>query len=199
MKPSSTTYEQELLIATETVSQMFSAVNKSEMTVIETNLWTREILRLGPTALLSFAEFWMSGAGQKEYRRTPTIDDFLKYADPAYVSAACALDRLTAEVRRCGPYSDPVIDDLKLREAIVQMGGWAKVCQDMPDPAQDFAFKRFAERFRSAWTHSEAMQVQKKLAPPALLGLIAAPAQLKLLGSPSVEGEAVALPAPGSC
>lgn len=189
-------YINDFRTASETVSQMFSAVNKAEMTVIESNLWSREIERLGPAALLSFAEFWMSGGGQGNYRRTPTIDDFMMRADPSYVNAATALDRLIEEVRRSGPYNNPTIEDLKLREAIARMGGWAKVCQDMPDPSSDFAFKRFSERFRAAWTHSEALQVQHKLNPPALLGLVASPGQIKLAWvAPESEVE-VLLPGP---
>lgn len=172
----------ECATAFETVSQMFSAVNKAEITVIESNLWAREIARMGPAKLLSFAEFWMSGGGQGNFRRTPTIDDFLMRADPTYVNSTTALDLLASHVRQCGPYSDPVIEDLKLREAVSHMGGWAKVCLDMPDPSNEFAHKRFAERFRGAWTHSEALHVQKKLAPPALLGLASSPEQLKLAG-----------------
>lgn len=191
-------YIRDFRTASETVSQMFSAVNKAEMTVIESNLWSREIERLGPTALLSFAEFWMSGSGQGNYRRTPTIDDFLMRADPAYVNAASALDRLIVEVRLSGPYNNPTIENPKLREAIAHMGGWAKVCQDMPDPSSDFAFKRFSERFRVAWTHSEALQVQQKLNPPALLGLTASPGQIKLAWVAPEPDTDTSLPAPSA-
>lgn len=182
--------------AQETVSQMFSAANKAEMTTIEGALWTREIERLGPGALLAFAEFWMSGSGQGGYRRPPTIDDFLLRADPAYINAAMALHHLAEAVRTTGPYSDPRIDDPKLRAAVTQLGGWARVCQDMPDPASDFAYKRFAERFRAAWTHSEGLQVRNCLAATPLQGLISAPRQFAL-SAPSADSTQ-ALCAPGN-
>lgn len=179
-------------IAAESVSQLFSQA-KAELTPIEASLWTREIDKFGPLAMLSFVEFWISGGGQNAYRRAPRLEDFWVRTDPNYVGAETAVEWLRAEVAKTGPYLNPEIADYRLRASIVRLGGWAKVCQDMPDPSDDFAYKRFTERFRAAWVYAEALQVQKKLDPPALLGLIAAPTQLLLVAGDSSD---VALPAP---
>lgn len=170
-------------LAGEFVSQLFAQA-KADLTVIETNLWVAEIKRLGPDAMIAFGQFWMSGGGQGSFHRAPKIEDFLVRADPSYVSAETALDCLRAEVSATGPYSDPNIENLKLRAAVVRMGGWAKVCQDMPDPSEDYAFKQFAARFKSAWIQSEALQVQQKLSTQPLLGLVNLPNQLKPLAQP---------------
>lgn len=184
--------EKAFAIAAEAVSQLFSVAN-AEMTKIEANLWMREIERLGAPATLSFVEFWMTGGGQDSFRKAPKIDDFLTRADPHYVSASGALECLRREIQSFGPYLNPPIADPKLRATVAALGGWAKVCQDMPDPSEDFASRRFAERFRSAWTQSEALLVQKRLDPPPLQGLIDAPRQML----PALVADAV-LPPPAN-
>lgn len=179
---------EQALIAGESVAQTFSAA-KAEMTQIEVNLWSREIQRLGAARVLSFVEFWIGGGAQGSFRRAPTIEDLLSYADPDFISPAQSLELLRSHVASCGPWSNPKIADQKMMEAIAHMGGWAKVCQDMPDPSDDFAYKRFGDRFRSAWSRSEALQVQRRLAPKPLLGLVADPNQLRLTAeAPEAEG-----------
>jgi hypothetical protein len=166
--------------AAEAVSQLFTAA-KADLTNIEANLWLREIDRLGPARMLSFVEFWASGEGQSSaFNRAPKVQDFLLRADPDYIGAEGALEKLRAEIASVGCWASPQIKDLRLIAAIGAMGGWAKVNQDCPDPSDDFAYKRFAERFRGAWIQAEAKQVQGKLDAPPLLGLIAAPTQLRL-------------------
>lgn len=164
-------------LAAEVIGQMFSAV-KADLTPVEVNLWTRELNRLGASVMLAFAEFWISGGGQGGYRKAPTIADFLKYSDPNYVSVESALEILRTNVASIGPYNDPKISDPKLQNAVVFMGGWVKVCDEMPDPADDFAWKRYADRFRLAFTQSEALQVQRRLSAQPLLGLFSSAQQL---------------------
>lgn len=182
-------------IAAESVSQLFTAA-KSQMTPIECSLWMREIERLGPQAMLNFVEFWASGGGQGSFQRAPKIEDFRKLADPQHISAEAALEILRAEVARCGCWGDPNITDARLTNAVLQLGGWAKVNQDMPDPSDAFEYKRYADRFKHAWTYAEAQAVQCMPAPPPLLGLVSQPSQLKLLAAQ--HSDQAALPAPDS-
>lgn len=165
-------------VVAESIAQMFNA-SKSELTMIEANLWLRQVERLGNAQVLAFAEFWMSGGAQGSFRRAPTIEDLLTYADPSFLGHAQALELLRKHVSTCGPWSSPEIKDAKLVEAVDHLGGWAKVCEEMPDPGQDFAYKRFADRFKAAWARSEALMVQRSLFPKPLLGLFASPNQLR--------------------
>lgn len=172
-------YEQEqaqqalspVTMAIETVTDMFTAANKTEMTRLEGILWAREIARLGTSALMSFAELWMGGRGQGSFRRAPTIDDFLTHADPHYANAETGLECLVTQVKLCGAYNTPEIKNPMLIEAVQILGGWEKVCRDLPDPSLNFEYKQYAEKFKAAWTQSEAKAVQKKLSPQPLLGL----------------------------
>jgi hypothetical protein len=166
--------------AAEAVSQLFTAA-KADMTNIEVSLWVREIDRLGPARMLAFVEFWASGEGQtSSFTRAPKIQDFLLRADPDYIGADGALDLLRAEIRATGCWGNPNIKNLKLIATVNALGGWAKVNQDCPDVSDDFACKRFAERFKHAWVQSEGKQVRGELNEPPLLGLIAQPDQLRL-------------------
>lgn len=158
--------------AGEAVAQLFSAAGK-EMTSMEVALWLREIARFGARPVLQFAEFWMQGGGQSErFRQAPTIEDFRRRADPGYVSEHDALERLRLEVASCGPYAAPAIEDARLKAAVLLLGGWAKVCQDMPDASDEFAARRFAERFARIWVQAEGMALRGEVnAAVPLVGL----------------------------
>lgn len=158
-----------LSAASEAVSQLFTAAGK-EMTGLEVNLWLRAIGQYGPDLTLAFVEFWMMGGGHERYRRAPTLEDFRRRVDPNYVSTEDALEILRAEVVRSGPYANPVIHDKRLSQSINIMGGWAKVCQELPDANETFALKRFAERFASAWVQAEGRVIRDEAVEP-LLGL----------------------------
>jgi len=170
-------------VAAEVVGQMFSQAQR-EITPVESSMWIVEIGRLGPERLLAFARFWMSGGGQTSsgqmFARVPRIDDFRRYADPSYIDEQRALELLYEIVRTVGAYADPNISDPRLRAAVHSMGGWARICQDMPSRTEDFAFKRFSDVFRQAWTVAQGMEVRGELAAPPLRGLIASPNQLRI-------------------
>ena len=157
-------------LAREAVAQMFG-VSKTDMTEVEVNMWRYEIDRCGPALMLKFVRFWIGGGGQGTFMRAPRIDDFLRRVDPEFVSADDALTLLRNLVRKIGPYSDPDISNAKLRLAVMELGGWAKVNQDLPDSSEEFASKRFAERFKTAWLQSEAAEIQGRLSCEPLLGI----------------------------
>lgn len=181
--PQNDSKRSEVDIAREAVAQMF-AMTKTDMTAIEANLWRSEITRLGPKVMLKFVQFWTSGGGQSSFRQAPRIDDFCRRMDPDFVSADDALNILRREIGRIGPYADPLFTDARLTVAVLDMGGWAKVCKDMPDASMDFESRRFAERFKSAWVMGESAVLQDRLPTQRLMGLIAAPNQLALAPSP---------------
>ena len=96
-------------------------------------------------------------------------------ADPSHVSASAAVEVLRKLVSTVGPYESPVVQDHKMAEAIHDLGGWSQVCAEMPDPADDFAYRRFSERVKIAWKRSEGLEVQQRLNPSPVLGLLDAP------------------------
>jgi len=160
--------------AADAVSQMFAQV-KSEPTPAEAALWTDEIERLGPDAVLRFARFWMAGGGQDGFFRAPRIVDLRKYFDPTWMDVDDALARLRKLVIEYGPYREPDVSDADaaLIESICLLGGWSRVCEIMPDEKEDFAWKSFQKKFESAWQGAIASFAQgrtsaierKKLVP----------------------------------
>lgn len=84
------------------------------------------------------------------------------------------------------PYVAPSLNDPVLVEAIHQMGGWAKVCAEMPDlQAAPIDFDRYMRRFETVLVAARAKTQIQGHVPPALQGLgtprIAAPAAARLL------------------
>lgn len=184
-------------LAQTAVGQMFFAC-KASMTDLEVELWRREIEKFGPEVMTKFVMFWTCGGGQGNFMRAPRIDDFRRRMDPSFVSAEDALTILRREVSRVGPYSDPTITDAGLKTAILEMGGWAKVCHDMPDPSMDFEMRRFADRFKSAWVQGESAVLRDQVPVQPLLGLVSAPRQMSLLHSYERADDADALPGPST-
>jgi len=161
----------DLEVASELVAQLFTSMGK-EMTPLEVNIWTRAVATYGPDHIKAFAEFWMEGGGgQGKFRRVPTIEDLRRRVDPCFCSAEDALERLRAEVARTGPYATPAIADPRLKACVILMGGWPKVCQDLPDASEDFATRRFAERFASAWVQAEGKVMRGETFASPLIGL----------------------------
>lgn len=184
-------------LAQAAVGQMFFAC-KANMTDLEIELWRREIDNHGPEVVTKFVLFWTCGGGQGNFMRAPRIDDFRRRMDPSFVSLEDALLILRREVSRVGPYADPAISDPGLKTAILEMGGWAKVCQDMPDASLDFEMRRFSDRFKSAWVQGESAVLRGQVPNQLLLGLVSAPKQLSLYPSYEQADDAEALPGPST-
>ena len=142
------------------LSEMFSQT-KTELTDMEASLWINEIERLGMSAFLSFTAHWMS----RDHPRSPKVEDFRQFGDPEYVNADIALERLAKDAGEIGPYEDPQLNDRRLVAAVLHLGGWVKVCETMPSQSEEFAWKRFAERFKLAWSRGEAQVAQGRLPP----------------------------------
>lgn len=160
------------------VSQMFTQA-KTDMTELEANLWATEIERLGCFSLISFAKFWISG--EAGVLRAPRIQDFRRYADPSSLNEELAFNTLYLKVGSCGPYSDPDFDDARLHAAVLELGGWVQVCQEIPSIGDDFRYKRYKDRFSTAWENAQAQCVQGKLsASVKALGLCSLPSQAAL-------------------
>lgn len=85
----------------------------------------------------------------------PTFEE-LHSAVGAFGGADWAFERVACEVKRVGPYRAPDFGDApEITYAIAEMGGWAKLCAEMPAPEQDrFGYealqKRFALHYQSA-------------------------------------------------
>lgn len=162
--------QDESAMAAQAVAQLFSMA-KQEMTPVESTLWLQQIGKFGPQTMLAFVAFWASGAGQGSYLRAPLVEDFLLRADPMHVGPQTVMAQLYDLVVNCGPYTAPTTKNMKLQSVIVSLGGWVKVCEDMPIPTDDFAWKNYEQRVKTALLQSEAKQVQLLLQPANLLGL----------------------------
>lgn len=97
------------------------------MSELETLMWEARIFsqfdgRMVINALIAYAE-------------GPRCSFFPKYGEIRNMLGGSAsqidLERL---VREGSPYEAPVIDNPVLKQAIIFLGGWVQVCEQMPDP-----------------------------------------------------------------
>lgn len=171
----------QIQMALDAVSQAFAQV-KAEPTPAEAALWADEIDRMGPGPIMSFIKFWMSGGGQDGYLRAPRIDDARRFVDPEWMDAGAALQLMHDLVRSVGPYRVPDKSEgmsQRLQSSIAALGGWARVCEIMPEPSQEFAWREFAKRFDAAWSQAQARELMG-LPPAAPLKSLAATQSAKL-------------------
>lgn len=104
---------------------------------------------------------------------------------------------LEQAVRLTGPYSTPKIKDPILLAAIEQLGGWVRVCTEMPDPiARPIDFERYVKRAETALQLAKT-QVQVQGYKPPKLKALASPVPSS--AAPQLEGVVTqALPAPSN-
>jgi hypothetical protein len=176
--------------AAQAVAQLFGSTGGA-FTQVEALLWATEIHRLGPDLAMEFVRYWASGEHELKYKRTPTINDFLSRVDPEHLSAETGFAKLQEEVRLIGGWRSPAITNLKLLAAIERLGGWPKVCAELPSPTEDFALRAYAEKFALAWRHSEGLKMQGLLGntPPALGAIDLNNRRLAQLGYQSKEAK----------
>lgn len=160
-------------MALDAVSQVFAQV-KAEPMPAEASLWTEEIERLGPQAIMAFLRFWISGGGQAGFFRPPRIEDARRFADPNWMDAATALQRLYLMVEQVGSYRVPTAQQgmtTSLAHAVVALGGWARVCETLPSQDLEFACREFTKKFDMAWNQAQAAGLLTHQPAPVLVAV----------------------------
>lgn len=115
---------------------------RHELTEFEMSVWLR-IVEAVP--LEQFMGFLRNHVASSPFAPKPS--DASKAFDLA-VDPDSAYVKLARMVREVGPYESPELpDDPVLVTAVLLMGGWATVNEQMPDPMNSFAVKAFRERF----------------------------------------------------
>ena len=124
------------------------AARRYEMTPFEGRAWAQIIDAVEPRRFIAFVSHHYATSPY-----APTPADATKYLDLA-VNPDVSFGRLQRLIMELGPYRAPELSDPVLHTAIELMGGWAKVNEDLPDPREQFEFKRFRERFDAAFTEA---------------------------------------------
>lgn len=113
----------------------------------------------------------------------PKIPDIKKLLDVDQVhSAAAGLLTVQQLVKQTGPYKTPAIESSVLRATVDELGGWAAVCAELPDPSspgQDF--ERYQKRFSTAFERATHQVQIYGAEPKKLTGLIPESSQSNLV------------------
>jgi hypothetical protein len=143
---------------TKALGDVMSA-RRYEMTDFEADVWLKLIDKIPAESFLAFLSHHFSTSPF-----APQPADASKFLDTSLNPQTAYLE-LARMVREFGPYQEPPIQDPILVSAILLMGGWAKVNQDMPDLG-DFSAKAFKERFEASFSQA-VVQVRIQGAMPA--------------------------------
>lgn len=164
-----------------------------DLSEFEATLWVTQVFNRYPSEAVMRALLAHMGSGGRDSAFMPKFGDILaRLAPPLDVSS------IVDAVKRFGPYKVPAITDPTLRLAIEKMGGWVRVCSEMPDSStRSIDFDRYMKRLDAALAQARnAIEVHGAQAPQlACLGKpvpslghrerqtaqLAAPEQTKLL------------------
>ena len=137
--------EGRLGLAADALTQVM-AYYKHSMTELEVKGWWRLIDEFGDEAIVSFLQVHME---RDSFR--PGLDQVLKMLAPSRRSSTAAYEELGRQVRECGPYRAPTFQDPALPGAVVLLGGWVVVNEQMPLPDGSFESGAYIKRFDSMY------------------------------------------------
>lgn len=162
----------ERMSAREALVETF-AYYKYEVTRFEADLWSRIIDEYGDEAVLSFLQVHL-----RQSQFAPKVSDAQRLLCPGRANEDAAFLSLNAAVRRWGPYGSPHFDDPAIALAVVHLGGWPAVNEQLPSPAAAYDFETYKRRFSAAYQVAVAEQTLHGVSSFRLKGLHA-------LGSPT--------------
>jgi hypothetical protein len=172
----------------ELLAQM-ARMYKYELSDFEALLWTAQVFSVYPAQAVMRALMAHMESGTHDANFMPRHG-----AIKAKLEPVVGFKEIEQAIKQVGPYQLPNITDPVLLTAIEQMGGWARVCNELPDPVvRPIDFDRYVKRFEVAILAAKnQVQVQGHK-----------PAKLKCIGNASSNGAAAlthstspALPAP---
>lgn len=157
------------------------AYYKHQATDFEAMMWNRIIEQHGDGAVIAFLQ-----AHVMRSQYAPKVNEALAMLQPGANNAAAAFMALTDGVARCGPYKAPAFEDPALVDAVVRMGGWAAVNEQMPSPQVRFDYEAYFKRFETAYQMACADLALRR------------PLHTQLLGLHDITRERLALATPGA-
>ena|GEM_PF-3882209 len=144
-----------------------AGIYKYSLSDFEVMMWEGQVFTQYPDAVVMRALLAHMESGKSDANFFPRYGNIKAILEPAggFIDIANA-------VRAGSPYVPPNLQDPILVEAIHQLGGWAMVCEEMPDARErPIDFDRYAKRVDAAITAARnTVQIQGKQ-PLSLVGL----------------------------
>lgn len=152
------------------------------VTEFEGSLWMRLVEQYGEDSIRLFL---MTHIGRSTF--APKINEAMDILAPGANSAPAAFLELSEVVRLTGHWDSPTFSSPVIVDAVIRMGGWAQVAQQMPAPGERFEYESFRKRFEVAYQVASATAVVKGPTQERLLGQHAIGRQQILLANATVE------------
>jgi hypothetical protein len=130
-------------------------------TQFEAGLWKMLVAQHGEQALARFLQHHLLNSPFP-----PKLSDAQRMLSPISGNGEAAFLRLIEEVRLRGPYCSPQFDDEPaIALAVEQLGGWAAINEQLPDPLARFDYEAFQRRFVVAYQLALSKQVVQDANP----------------------------------
>jgi hypothetical protein len=124
-------------------------------TQFEAGLWMKLVAQHGEQAVARFLQHHLLSSPFP-----PKLADAQRMLSPISGNDEAAFLRLIEEVRVKGPYSCPDFSsEPAIASAVEQLGGWAAVNAQLPDPSARFDYEAFQRRFAAAYQMARSHQV----------------------------------------
>lgn len=137
------------------------------MTELEGNLWKRIIANFGDEAVKRFLSKHLETSVF-----APKPADAVAALRPGQGSAVAAFEELLRKVIAIGPYRSPKFDDPAIGGAVMLLGGWVAVNEQMPDPMNRRDYEAYFTRFEALYQQSKAnLMMSNSEEPVRVLGL----------------------------
>ncbi len=144
---------------------------KHKFTDLERELWERLIETYGGQAILAFlADYALNGSGF-----APRPSDAQKMLNPGNGDSQVAFSMLVQAVKTVGSWETPTVlnDNPVLVAAVHQLGGWAHICNTLPDPIGNrYEFEGFQKQFDAAFRLASSRVKIHAERPKPLLGAV---------------------------
>lgn len=160
---------------------------KHEMTGLEVAAWWRLLDEFGDNAIVAFVQMHMQISTFR-----PVLAEALKFLDPSSRNPTAAYEELARTVRSCGPYQAPVFNDAAMARAVVLLGGWLTVNQQMPAQDGNFESSAYMKRFDAMYAQAISDVMLKRSVDAKLCGLHDLSNKPALIESSGRTGSAVA-------
>lgn len=137
-----------------------------EMTELEAVGWIKLIGDFGDDAITRFLLTHMESSPF-----APKLNEAIKMLDPGRRDSTSAYEELYRAVKSCGPYIAPEFKDPALAGAVILLGGWAQVNEQMPDSPGSFEDTAYRKRFDAMYSQACSDMVFNRQVASKLRGL----------------------------
>lgn len=141
-----------------------ASLYKYNMSDFEAMLWAAQVFECYPPEAVMRALIAHMESGTNDANFMP------KYgAIKARLEPVRGFKEIESAVRITGPYAVPDIKDPVVLAAINELGGWARVCSEMPDPTvRPIDFDRYVKRVEAALQAARNQTHVQAINPPPL-------------------------------